>query len=111
MQGVLEVKKIENEIEINGSAFFGIGHHTKSNGEICIILKKGKGLKVLDNTISQIIMTKKEKHSSKPHVCYTKLEKLYGNKIKKLEMFARHKREGWDVFGNETPKFTQMILK
>ena len=38
-----------NWIKINddGTPFFGIGHHTKSNGEICLILRKGKGLKVL----------------------------------------------------------------
>jgi len=94
----------------NGTPFFGIGHHTKSNGEICIILRKGKGLKVIDNTISQVILTKKDRHSKKPHICYSRLECLYGNKDR-LEMFARHKREGWDVFGNQIPKDTQIILK
>jgi len=94
----------------NGTPFFGIGHHTKSNGEICIILRKGKGLKVINNTVSQVIMIKKDKHSKKPHCCYTKLEKLYGS-VDRLEMFARHRREGWDTWGNEVPKETQEILR
>lgn len=93
----------------NGRPFFGIGHHTKSNGEICLILRKGKGLKVLDNTISQVIMTKKDRHSRKPHICYTKLENLYGS-VDRLEMFARDKREGWDAWGNQVPKLEQKII-
>lgn len=93
----------------NGTPFFGIGHHTKSNGEICLLLRKGNGLKVRDNTISQVIMTKKDKHSKKPSVCYTYLERLYGD-ISRIEMFARHKRQGWDTWGNQVPKETQVIL-
>lgn len=93
----------------NGTPFFGIGHHTKSNGEICLLLRKGKGLPVLDNTISQVIMTKKDKHSRKPKICYTLLERLYGN-VERLEMFARDKRENWDAWGNQVPKLTQRLL-
>lgn len=94
----------------NGTPFFGIGHHTKSNGEICLLLRKGKGLEVKDHTISQVIMTKKDKHSKKPYVCYTYLERMYGN-IERIEMFARNKRQGWDTWGNQVPKECQNILK
>lgn len=31
--------------------------------------------------------------------------------VDKIELFARQKREGWDVWGNEVPKDTQMVLK
>jgi len=54
-------------------------------------------------------MTKKDKHSKKPHKCYALIEKLYGS-IDKLEMFARDKREGWDVWGNQVPELTQKLL-
>ena len=94
----------------NGRPFFGIGHHTKSNGEMCLILRKGKGLKVLDNSISQVILTKKDRHSKKPHKCYTLLERLYGE-VDRIEMFARHRREGWDTWGNQVPKEQQNKLK
>ena len=93
----------------NGTPFFGIGFYTKSNGEICILATKGKTLKVLDNTISQVIMTKKSRHSSKPHVVYTLIEKLFGD-LPRIELFARHKREGWDCWGNEIPKDQQNTL-
>ena len=94
----------------NGTPFFGIGFYTKSNGEICILATKGKTLKVLDNTISQVIMTKKSKHSSKPHIVYGLIEKLFGD-LPRIELFARHKREGWDVWGNEAPNETQKLLR
>jgi len=93
----------------NGTPFFGIGHHTKSNGEICVICRKGKGLKVQDNSISQVILNKKDTHSKKPHKVYSLLERLYPN-ASKLEMFARHKRQGWDTWGNQVPKETQKIF-
>lgn len=94
----------------NGKPFFGIGHYTKSNSELCLLAKKGKGLIVKDNTISQIVMTKKSKHSQKPHEIYSKIEKLYGLTTK-IELFARHKREGWDCWGNQVPKLEQRLLK
>lgn len=93
----------------NWTPWFGIGHHTKSNGEICLLLRKGKGLIIQDNTISQMIMTKKDSHSKKPYICYAHLERLYGD-IDKIELFARHKRAGWDVWGMEAPKDTQLLL-
>ena len=98
------------KLNIDGTPFFGIGHHTKSNGEVCVILRKGKGLQVQDNSISQVIMTRRDKHSKKPHACYTHLERLYPN-ASKLEMFARHRREGWGVWGEEAPKEQQNKLR
>lgn len=93
----------------DGSPFFGIGYYTKSNSEVCLICKKGKGLKVLDNTISQIVFSRKDKHSKKPHAVYFLLEKLFGN-INRIELFARNKREGWDSFGNQKIDDIQKIL-
>lgn len=100
-----------NWIKLNddGSPFFGIGYYTKSNGEICLLASKGKTIQVQDNTISQIIMTKKDKHSKKPYDVYSKIERLFGN-ISRIELFARHRREGWDVWGNQVPKDTQKLL-
>ena len=94
----------------DGSPFFGIGFYTKSNGEICILATKGKTLKVLDNSISQIVMSRKSKHSSKPHICYSMIERLFGD-LPRIELFARTKREGWDAWGNEVPKEEQRLLK
>ena len=40
------------------------------------------------------------KHSKKPDIAYEIIERLYPN-LKKLEMYARETRDGWDSFGNE----------
>lgn len=40
------------------------------------------------------------KHSKKPNVAYEIIERLYLD-LKKLEMYARETRDGWDSFGNE----------
>jgi len=85
----------------NKKPFFGIGHYTKSNSELCLIGIKGKGLRILNNTISQIVMTEKDKHSKKPNIIPELITKLVGNKKMKVELFARKKREGWFVYGDE----------
>jgi len=87
----------------NGKPFFGIGSYTKSNSELCLMGVKGKGLPVLDNTISQIIMTEKDRHSKKPEEVADKILQLYG-KRNAIELFARKKRAGWDVYGDEVQK-------
>jgi len=43
---------------------------------------------------------KATRHSKKPKIAYTIIEQLYPD-AKKLELFARQKTEGWDVWGNE----------
>lgn len=35
------------------------------------------------------------------------IEKMFPN-LPKLELFARQKRPGWDVWGNETEKFGEV---
>ena len=42
----------------------------------------------------------KEKHSEKPHEFYGLIEGLYKTG-KRIELFARNAREGWDAWGNE----------
>jgi len=47
-----------------------------------------------------ILREKSIKHSKKPLCAYEMIENLYPN-TNKLELFARSKREDWDVWGNE----------
>jgi N6-adenosine-specific RNA methylase IME4 len=42
-------------------------------------------------------------HSEKPAVFAEHIARLFPN-VPKLEMFAREKRDGWDVWGNQVPK-------
>lgn len=83
----------------NLTNFFGVGWYTKSNAEVCLIGVKGKAPKI-SNSISQIIETVRERHSQKPNEVRKKIIQFCGD-IPRIELFAREKTEGWDVWGNE----------
>jgi site-specific DNA-methyltransferase (adenine-specific) len=83
----------------NGKPFFGIGYYTKSNCEVCLIGVKGKPIKK-SNSVSSVIISPIEGHSKKPDIVRQKIVEMCGD-IPRLELFARQKSEGWDVWGNE----------
>ena len=89
----------------------GMGYYFRIQHEILLIGMKGKVKTPLPkNRISSILKFKKTKHSAKPLYIYTLLERMYPD-AKKLELFSRYKREGWDCWGNQVPKETQNILR
>jgi N6-adenosine-specific RNA methylase IME4 len=79
--------------------FFGLGRWTRGNTEPCLIATKGK-IKRLNNSISQIVLSPRENHSKKPDIVREKIVSLVGD-LPRIELFARKKTDGWDVFGNE----------
>ena len=83
----------------NGKPFFGIGYYTKSNCEVCLIGVKGKPIKV-SNSVSSVIISPRQEHSKKPDQIRDKIVELCGD-VHRIELFARQKTEGWDVWGNE----------
>lgn len=93
----------------NGRLFFGLGRWTRGNTEPCLLAVKGKPKRVA-NDVFQIIESKIGEHSQKPNETYIKISQLMGN-LPRIELFARTKREGWDVWGNEVPKEEQRLLK
>ena len=91
-----------------GKPFIGMGGWTRANAELCLLCTKGKPTRKKAN-ISQIIMSRIRKHSQKPTEVYTRIEQLMGN-LPRIELFARERREGWDVWGNQLPDTTQKTL-
>ena len=85
--------------KINGNLFFGIGHYTKSNCEVCLIGIKGRP-PIIDNSVSSAILSNREQHSKKPDIVRERIVKLCGD-IQRIELFAREKVEGWDSWGLE----------
>ncbi len=84
---------------INGTYFMGMGTKTRSNTEYCLIGIRGQ-IERLDAGISQIIDTIPKNHSQKPDEVRTKIIKLCGD-LPRIELFARTKVHGWDVWGND----------
>jgi len=83
----------------SGKFFFGLGRWTRGNTEPCLIATKGKP-KRINNSISQLIIAPIEKHSKKPDIVREKIVQLMGD-LPRIELFAREKTPGWDVWGNE----------
>lgn len=79
--------------------FFGLGFWTRANAEICILATKGNP-KRISKKVHQVIMTPVEEHSKKPDEARKRIVELMGD-IDKIELFARQKTDGWDVWGNE----------
>lgn len=85
----------------NSATYFtGLGNYTRANAEICVLAKKGKGCKVLDKTISQIIDNPVGEHSKKPDIVRKKIIQLFGD-LERIELFARTKVHGWTTWGND----------
>jgi len=77
------------------------GSYTMSECEICLVGKMGnipfpRGIR----NARQFLSEKKTKHSSKPLEIRKRIEAMFPTQ-NKIELFAREKTEGWDVFGNE----------
>ncbi len=85
--------------------FFGLGYWTRANPEICLIATKGKP-KRINKSIPNLVMTKLREHSRKPDEIRESIIKLCGD-LPRIELFARQRFEGWDVWGNEAPTHIQ----
>jgi N6-adenosine-specific RNA methylase IME4 len=49
-----------------------------------------------------VIRSKRSKHSKKPEEVYELIERYFPDK-RKIELFARSQRQGWDSWGNQVP--------
>lgn len=78
----------------------GLGYYTRANSEPCLLATKGNVKKPANRSILSLIYSPVREHSRKPDDQYRKIEALYPNK-RYLELFARRKWPGWDVWGNE----------
>jgi len=78
-----------------------MGHYNSVRHEFLLMCIKGsfqpEEMKLYDSVIS---IEKTKKHSEKPEVFYEIIETLYPTS-KKIELFARNKRPGWDSWGNK----------
>lgn len=81
------------------SWFWGMGNWTRSNSEICLLATRGKP-KRMSAGVHSVIDTPIQHHSKKPDIIREKIVELCGD-LSRIELFARQKTEGWEVWGNE----------
>lgn len=91
----------------------GMGYWTRANSEACLLFTRGTpkrrsaGVRQLiaeDGTLPMFpppVVAPVGVHSAKPYAAYERIMALLDGPY--LELFARVKYEGWDVWGNEAP--------
>lgn len=84
---------------VNGKKVANLGRWTMGNVEICLLGRKGKPQRVCKN-IRQLVEAERFRHSAKPDEVRKRIVDLMGD-VPRIELFARQKTEGWDVWGNE----------
>jgi len=77
----------------------GIGSYTLNNAEYVLLGKRGKYWRE-SACVKQIVLSPKLRHSEKPEKVREAIVELLGD-VPRIELFARQKYEGWDVWGNE----------
>ena len=87
-------KQTKNNINISN-----MGRWTMGNVEIVLLGVKGKPKRIIKN-IKQLVTAERKRHSEKPQEVRDRIVSLMGY-LPRIELFARQKTEGWDVWGNE----------
>ena len=85
-----------------GKLAFGTGYLLRSAGEPFLIGTIGKP-KVARN-VRSVILGERREHSRKPDEAYIAAEALWPD-ARRVELFSRESRPGWDCWGNEAGKF------
>jgi N6-adenosine-specific RNA methylase IME4 len=102
--------------DLDRETFCGMGFYSRSSTEDLWLWRRGKPPLPEDRAIRQTIHAApdvaspdalhaaRREHSRKPDESYRRIEALWPE-ARRLEMFARQRRPGWDCWGNETGKF------
>lgn len=85
-----------------GKLCFGTGYILRSAGEPFLIGTIGKPKTT--RGVRSVIMGERREHSRKPDEAYRAAEELMPS-AKRLELFSRQERPGWDAWGDEVGKF------
>ena len=79
------------------------GYYTMSQCELCLVAKR-KGGKIPEprgaRNVRQFLSEMRGEHSAKPAEVRRRIEEMFPTQ-RKVELFARQKTTGWDVWGNE----------
>jgi N6-adenosine-specific RNA methylase IME4 len=87
--------------------YYGLGFWTRGNAEICLLATRGHP-KRQSKAVHQFIISHIEGHSKKPDVARDKIVQLAGD-LPRIELFARERTPGWDVWGNEVDSDIDLV--
>lgn len=86
---------------------YGMGYYFRGQHELCLFGVRGKGsaVRTSHRGISSIFKAKKRAHSQKPEEFYDVVESRSHGPY--LELFSRHTRNGWTMWGDEVGKLDE----
>jgi N6-adenosine-specific RNA methylase IME4 len=84
------------------SFFTGLGFWTRANPEQCLLATRGHPHRRAAG-VGKLVVSPRREHSRKPEEVYERIEALCEGPY--LELFARARRPGWDVWGTDTDAF------
>lgn len=92
---------------VTGKPAYGPGYRVRSACEPFLLAVKGspKTARGLRNAIEGV----RRQHSRKPEEGKVWLEKLHPNAKRRVELFSRESRPGWDTWGYEAGKFDPVV--
>ena len=96
------------ESKHTGGVNANLGKYTRKSCEFCFIGTRGRCI-VENHTQNQYWGEPKREHSRKPDVFRNLIVNMCGD-VPRIELFARQRFQGWDLYGNEAPNHTQMLL-
>jgi len=85
----------------------GLGYWFRNQTEHMLFGVRGK-LPVNARNIRTVFEAAKSGHSVKPEAAFALIERASPGP--RLELFARARRDGWDVWGNEAPEASQVVV-
>ena len=84
----------------------GMGYYLRTNTEQCILATRGKPMVPEVKAMSSWYEWPRRRHSQKPDEFYSEVVDVVSPPTlgPRLDMFARSYREGWDSWGDEAPR-------
>ena len=79
----------------------GMGYYFRGQHELLLVGTRPKTRPPAPSArVGSVFRERRGRHSAKPECVYVALEAMYPD-ARRLEMFARSRRRGWDAWGNE----------
>lgn len=80
----------------------GMGYYARQQHELLLIATKGSPpVPTPESRPPSVVRCARGEHSAKPEIFYELIERMYPD-FRKVELFARNRRDGWQVWGNQS---------
>jgi N6-adenosine-specific RNA methylase IME4 len=98
------------KLNADRSPAVGFGRYTRSNGELCLLGKRGDGVKPVPGVaVANLLLSQRGRHSQKPDEQYAIIDRVFGREAPRVELFARRRMPRWDVWGLEAPQHVSVL--